>query len=130
MPPTRPERSSSQSSGYSTAACSRCRRTSARVGLRLVVVAISALSVVRRVDRIEELLDAVDVLAGADELVLVDLRLGAGTFDVRDGVLAEQDQPPVVDLEVVAVERAHRRACRPVPLGVVLAAVARAAEAG
>ena len=36
----------------------------------------------------------------------------------------------VLDLEVVAVERAHRRAGGAVALGVVLAAVARAAEAG
>ena len=87
-------------------------------------------SVVRRVEGIEPLLGAVDVLARADELVLVDLRLRAAAVDVRDGVRAQQHEPAVLDLEVVAVERAHRRAGGAVALRVVLAAVARAAEAG
>src|SRR3954453_319578 len=126
----RPERSSSQSSGYSTAICSRCLRSSARVGFRLVVVAISACSVVGRVDGIEDLLDPVDVLTRADELVLVDLRLRAGPVDLRDRVLAQQNQPALPDVELVAVEGADRRAGGAVPFGVVLAAVARAPEAG
>src|SRR3954470_16856922 len=84
---------------------------------------------VGRVDGIEELLDPVDVLTGADELVLVDLRLRAGAVDLRDRVLAQQNQPALADIELVAVESADRRACCAVPLGVVLAAVARAPEA-
>src|SRR5712691_11771093 len=85
---------------------------------------------VRRVERIEDLLDAVDVLARADLFVLVDLCLRAGAVDVRDGVRAEQYQAAVVDLEGVAVERTHRRAGRAVALRVVLTAVAGAAVAG
>jgi hypothetical protein len=38
--------------------------------------------VVRRVEGIEDLLDAVDVLTRADFLVLVDLRLRTGALDV------------------------------------------------
>src|SRR3954447_14058468 len=85
--------------------------------------------VVGRVDGIEELLDAVDVLAGADELVLVDLRLRAGSVDLRDRVLAQENQPALADIEFVPVEGSDRRARRAIAFGVVLAAVAWAAEA-
>src|SRR5262249_3179144 len=70
------------------------------------------------------------MLARAGRLVLVDLRLASGSHDVRDGVGAEQDRTAVVDLEPVAVERAHGRPGRPVALGVELAAVAGTAVAG
>ena len=83
----------------------------------------------RRVERIEDLLDSVDMLARADFLVLVDLRLRAAAFDLRYGVRAEQDQAPVDDREVVAVEAADGRACGAVALRVVLPAVARARTA-
>src|SRR6266478_9072951 len=82
-----------------------------------------------RVERVEDLLDPVDVLAGADCFVLVDLRLPACAVDLRHRVRAEEDDAAVVDLEVVAVEGAYGRACGAVALRVVLAAVARAAEA-
>ena len=50
--------------------------------------------------------------------------------DLRDAVgVAEDRRPSLID-ELVAVERAHRRAGDAVALRVVLAAVARAAEAG
>src|SRR5882724_5908923 len=85
---------------------------------------------VRRVERVEDLLDAVDVLARPDLFVLVDLRLRARAFDVRDRIRAEQHETAVVDLEGVTIERTRRRAGRAIALRVVLAAVARAAEAG
>src|SRR5581483_7246595 len=90
----------------------------------------SSPSVVRRVEGIEDLLPAVHVLARADRLVLLDLRLRARADHLRDRERAEQDEPAVVDLERVAVERAHGRAGGAVALRVVLAAVAGAAEAG
>ena len=60
----------------------------------------------------------------------MDLRLGALPVDLRDRVGLAEEHPAVVDPELVAVERSHRRAGRAVALVVVLAAVARAAEAG
>src|SRR5205807_9231460 len=98
----------------------------ARSGLRC---AAGSPSVVRRGEGIEPLLGAVDVLARAGQLVLVDLRLAAGADDVRDGVRAEQQQMAVLDLELIAIERTHGRAGGAVALRVVLAAVTRAAEA-
>src|SRR3954451_4558064 len=85
---------------------------------------------VRRVDGIEELLGAVDVLARADLLVLVDLGLCPGALHVGDRKRAEEDYAAVVYLERVAVERAHGRAGDAVALRVVLASVAGAAVAG
>src|SRR5581483_7973471 len=70
--------------------------------------------VMRRVDRVEPLLGPVDVLARPDELVLVDARLRAGALDLRDGVLARQDQPAVLDQ--VAEAGGHRRAERDLPV--------------
>src|SRR3954464_5227388 len=84
----------------------------------------------RRVEGIEPLLRAVDVLARADRLVLVDLRLGALSVDVRYRERRQQHEAAVVDLVVVPVERAHRRAGGAVALRVVLTAMARTAEAG
>src|SRR4051794_7518037 len=83
----------------------------------------------RWVEGIQDLLDAVHVLTGAGELVLVDLRLGTGALDLRHRIRAQQDEASVLDLEVVAVESADRRPGRAVALGVVLAAVTGAAEA-
>ena len=83
-----------------------------------------------RLPRIEQALDAVDVLARSGKRVARDLRGGAGSFDVRDAVRPEQHEIAVADLELVAVERAHGRAGGAVSLGVVLTAVAGAAEAG
>src|SRR5262245_4050993 len=83
----------------------------------------------RRLDRVEDLLPAVDVLTRPGELVLVDRGVLALPGDVRDAERLAEDQVAVDDRELVAVERAHRRAGRAVPLGVVLAAVARTAEA-
>src|SRR5439155_5645838 len=87
-------------------------------------------SVVRRLDGIEPLLGPVEVLARAGLAVPVDLRLRARAVDLRHRERAEEDEPPVVDLEGPAIKRADGRAGCAVALGVVLAAVARAAEAG
>src|SRR5690348_7410876 len=84
---------------------------------------------VRRLNRVEDLLDAVDVLARAGELVGVDLGVFPLTVDVRDAERLAEDEVAVDDRVLVAVERPDRRAGRAVPLRVVLAAVTRAAEA-
>ena len=84
----------------------------------------------RRLDGIEQLLGAVDVLARAGLLVLVDLGLAPVPSTCETEYVLSRIEAAVVDLERVAVERADRRAGGPVPLGVVLAAVARAAVAG
>ena len=57
-------------------------------------------------------------------------RVLARALDLVDAVGAAEDRWPSMIEYVVAVERAHRRAGGAVALGVVLAAVARAAEAG
>ncbi len=69
------------------------------------------------------------MLTGAREAVLVDPRLRALAVDVRDAVGAGEPEAPVADRVVEAVERADRGAGDAVPLRVVLAAVAGAAEA-
>src|SRR4051812_18263463 len=84
---------------------------------------------VRWVERIEDLLDAVEVLARPDLFVLVDLRLRTRALHVGDGVRAQQDEAAVPDLEGVTVERMRRRAGRAIALRVVLPAVTGAAEA-
>src|SRR5207253_2988773 len=84
---------------------------------------------VRRLQRVEPCLGPGDVLTGPGEAVTPDLRARAGTGDVPDAVRPEQDEVAALDLEVVAVARAHGRPRDPIPLGVVLAAVAGAAEA-
>ena len=57
-------------------------------------------------------------------------RVGARALDLVDAVRADEPQAAVRDLVRPAVERANRRPGGAVALGVVLAAVARAAEAG
>src|SRR5262249_45085028 len=81
-----------------------------------------------RLQRVEDLLPAVHVLAGPGKAVLVDDGVGAGAVDVPDAERLAENQVAVHDRELVPVERAHRRPCRAVPFGVVLAAVARTAE--
>src|SRR5437870_4362175 len=83
----------------------------------------------RRLDGVEDLLPTVDVLARPGELVLVNPGVLSLAVDVRDAVRRAEDEMPVDDLEVVAVERAHRRSRGAVALRVVLAAVAGAAVA-
>ena len=83
-----------------------------------------------RLDRVEPGLDPVNVLTGAGERILVDLRVRSGPVDLGDREGLAEEQAAVVDPELVAVERADRRPRGAVALGVVLAAVARAAEAG
>ncbi len=60
----------------------------------------------------------------------MDLRGAADTVDVRDGERLADEEMTVPDRERIPVERAHGRAGDPVALRVVLAAVARATEAG
>ena len=67
--------------------------------------------------------------ARVDPVVGVDDRLRARAVDLADGVRLGQDEVAVANQEAVAVERANGRAGHAVALGVVLAAVARAAEA-
>ena len=62
--------------------------------------------------------------------ILLDPRVLAGALDLVDAVGAAEDQPAVLDRVSVAVERADGRAGGAVALGVVLPAVAGAAEAG
>src|SRR6188508_149685 len=120
--PTRPERSSVQSSGMSAA--------SAREGLREVFVAISG-SPRRSRSRngIEPPLDAVDVDARVRLVVLHDLRARTHALNGSDAEQAAEHEVPVLDRELVPVERADGWAGGAVALGVVEAAVARAAEA-
>src|SRR3954451_14945353 len=119
-PPTSPDRSSSQSIGY-------------RIRSRVVVGVVAAIrcrsSAARGLNRIEPRLGPVDVHAGERVVPLEDLRRAARALDLGDGVRAAEQDAAVHDRELEAVERAHRRACDAVALGVVLAAVAGAAEA-
>ena len=75
-------------------------------------------------------LRAGDVLARVVQRVLLDPRVLALALDVVDAVGAPRIRRPSTIEYVVAVERADGRAGGAVALGVVLAAVARAAEAG
>src|SRR5205823_10085975 len=79
-------------------------------------------------DRPEPELRAGDVLARVVQRVLLDPRVLPGAAYEVDAVGAAQDQAAVLDRVVVTVERADGRPGRAVALGVVLAAVARAAE--
>src|SRR5205823_2632262 len=79
---------------------------------------------VGRLHGVEPGLRAVDVLAGAGELVAVDPSLRAAAAHLGDAVGAREDQVAVSDEELVAVERADRRARGAVPLLVVGPAVA------
>src|SRR5262249_16895964 len=87
-------------------------------------------SVMGRLKGIQHLLGPVDMVARPGLLVLVDLGAPTGADNVRDRVGAEQDEAPLVDLEVVAVERAHGRPRGAVALGVVLAAVTGGGDGG
>ena len=69
------------------------------------------------------------MLARVVQRILLDPRILAGALDVVDAVGAAEDQAPVLDRVVVTVEPADGRAGGAVALGVVLAAVAGAAEA-
>src|SRR6266508_6064243 len=86
-------------------------------------------SLVRRLQRIEELLHAVDMLAGPGELVPVDQGVLSLPLHVRHAVRLAEDEVAVDHLELVAVERANGWAGNAVALDVVLAAVARTAVA-
>ena len=66
----------------------------------------------------------------AASAVLVDPRPRALPLDLRDAVERAEDEVAVDDRELGAIERADGRPGGAVALGVVLAAVARAAEAG
>src|SRR6266508_134659 len=105
-----------------------CRSCWLRVTLR--VAKISASPSGGRLDRVEPGLDAVDVLARERVRPLLDLRARARALDLADRVRLAEVELAVADRVRVPVERAHRRAGGPVALVVVLAAVARAAEAG
>src|SRR5436190_941904 len=83
----------------------------------------------RRLERVEDLLPAVDVLAGASEPVLVDHGVLAGPVDVADAERLAQDQVTLDDRVIPEIEGANRRARGAVALRVVLTAVARTAEA-
>src|SRR5262245_28558998 len=63
------------------------------------------------------------------EPVLADVRVLAGALDLVDAVGADEPKTAIPDLVRPAVERPDGRACHPVAFGVVLAAVAGAAEA-
>src|SRR5580765_5827993 len=80
-------------------------------------------------NRIEPPLDTVDVHAGVRLVVLHDPRARAHALNGSDAEQAAEDEVPVLDRELVPVERADGRAGAAVALGVVEAAVARAPEA-
>src|SRR5436305_2266797 len=119
-PPTRPERSSSQSSGYMIAPWICCFGVCGRVAIRE--------SSMRGLDGIKPGLEAAHVLAGVRERPLVDRRGGSGPVDARDGEWLADEEVPVANRVGVAVERTDGRAGGAAPLRVVLAAVTRAAE--
>src|SRR5262249_25494439 len=83
---------------------------------------------VRRIQWVEDLLPAVDVLAGTGEAVLVDDGVCAGAVHVPDAEGLAEHEVAVGDRELVPVERPDGRTRRAGPLRVVLAAVARTAE--
>src|SRR2546423_13058346 len=85
---------------------------------------------VRGLDRVEPRLDAVDVVAGVRERILLDLGLRALAHDVADAVGLEEDEVAAADQVVVAIESADRGPGGAVPLLVVLAAMAGTAEPG
>src|SRR5215218_5440244 len=116
-----PERSSSQSSGYSAAPF---------IPLRVCVVAISRPPSVRRLEGVHPRLGARHGLARALELELLDLGGLTRALDLRHAVEVAEHETAVHDVELVAVEPAHRRPCDAVALLVVRAAVAGADEAG
>src|SRR2546422_573079 len=78
----------------------------------------------RRLQGVEDLLPAVDVLTGSGELVLVDQGVLPLALHVRDAVRRTEDEVAVDDREVVTVQRANRRSRDAVAFDVVLAAVA------
>src|SRR5688500_6725160 len=79
-------------------------------------------------ERVEDLLGAVDVLAGVSQPVGLHLRLRSLAFDLPDAVGLLEPEVAVADRVLVPVERANGRAGGPVSLLVVRAAVAWAAE--
>src|ERR1044072_1613945 len=120
--PTRPERSSVQSSGMSTASAREC--------LREVFVAIAGSARRSRSrDGIEPALDAVDVHARVRLVVLHDPRARTHALNGSDAEQAAEDEVPGLDRDRGPVERAAGRARAAVALGVVEAPVAGAAEA-
>src|SRR5262249_20545134 len=85
----------------------------------------------RWLQRVEDLLEAVDVLSRPGDPVLRDLRIRAGAVDVADAVPVAEVEPAVADVELEAAERATPRPGRPgraVAFLVVLPTMARAAE--
>src|SRR4029079_3004775 len=120
--PTRPERASVQSSGMSTASARECLR-------EVFVATTGSPRRSRSRNRIEPPLDTVDVHAGVRFVVLHDPRARAHALNGSDAEQAAEDEVPVLDRELVPVERADGRAGAAVALGVVEAAVARAPEA-
>src|SRR5256885_6757709 len=78
----------------------------------------------RRLQWVEDLLPAVDVLAGSGELVLVDQGVLPLALHVRDAVRRTENEVTVDDREVVTVQRANRRSRDAVAFDVVLAAMA------
>src|ERR1044072_1892066 len=119
--PTRPERSSVQSSGMSTASAREC--------LREVFVAIAGSARRSRSrDGIEPALDAVDVHARVRLVVLPDPRARTHALNGSAAEQPAEDEVPVLDRELVPVERADGRARATVSLRVGQATVARAAQ--
>src|SRR2546429_6415180 len=77
----------------------------------------------RRLQGVEDLLPAVDVLTGSGELVLVDQGVLPLALHVRDAVRRTENEVTVDDREVVTVQRANRRSRDAVAFDVVLAAL-------
>src|SRR5215210_6111768 len=129
-PPTRPDRSSSQSRGMLTISRTlSIRRLRRRLGGGTTAITRRPpLLEVLSLDRVEEGLEAVDVLARALEPVGLDHGVRALTVDLPDAVRLEQRQVAVDDPVLVAVERPNRRPGDPVAFGVVRASVAGTAE--
>ena len=95
-PPTRPERSSSQSTGTMHEVPDLLP-----LGLRVCAIYGS--------DRVEVLLGPVDVDARVGGAVRTIYRVGALALDLGDGVELAEPEVAVDDRVLVAVERAHGR---------------------
>src|SRR5262249_53863488 len=85
---------------------------------------------VGRLDRVQPGLETAHRLAGERVRRHVDPGAGAGPFHICNRERLPDDEAAVPDRERVAVESAHRRPGDAVPLRVVLASVAGAAESG
>src|SRR6266576_3487492 len=112
---------------WSLATSAHCReRRSRAVAAQLMS---SSKTLTNRVERVEERLGPRRRLAVAEAFEAVDPRGPGCAVDPADAVDRAEDEAPVANRELVAVERPRGRPGRAIALGVELAAVTGAAEA-